>query len=103
MLSLYLTIGQSWLEQVAEAMGLPATSYMIAGTILSLMFTTILILLTVASRKPNVITSLMVGLLSVLAFTAFGWIDVIYGAILAFIFALMTAEFASRQGKVGGS
>lgn len=97
------TIGKSFLEQVAQSLGLTALDYMIAGTILSLVFTGIFIILTLTVKNPNPTTSLVVGLLGVLAFTAAGWIDVIYGAILAFIFAIMIAEFASRQGKVGGT
>jgi hypothetical protein len=92
---------EDFIRQVASMMGTTST---LAGIVMSLILTVILLLLVAVATKGKAFeyVSLMIGLLSTVMFTAMSWYPIWTGAVMALGIALLGGWYLSKLSG-GGS
>lgn len=94
-------IWTEFIEGVALAFG--GISLVTAGILISLiLFVAVDVAVIIAMREKAIYGLLFVDLVLSVLFTVIGWIPVFFGAVVAFIFALIGAAFI-RDSMSGGS
>lgn len=92
-------LGGDWLQAIANAFF--SGNLTGAGLFISMLLTVVLIVIALAS-KTGLLSVAIVSLVAMVLFTGIGWLDTMFGAMLAFVFAILAAVTASNQAKTGG-